>query len=201
MREKNGVQIPESMYEAQEMDQSDEYVTIAVESLEAGDRFYVNDRQSPLEVTHIKWAVADGRYVEEEPTQDGTGTFYPARIVCAEGNGTEYELTVPDSRNSVQINWPSLNHVKDVIFIAIEGKEQFAVSDVSAGEFIEPTIKGFDELEEYDTSSLRAPVANENKCGTCPDCNAPVVEEADMRIICTGCGLWCWKSQWERYKQ
>lgn len=35
--------------------------------------------------------------------------------------------------------------------------------------------------------------------GTCPECSCVLIEQ-NMRVICTGCAVWCPLDTWEAYK-
>ncbi len=169
-----------------EFDYSDEWLCAVGKSLEIGMEVYINLRQTPLEVTDIE-------------TTEGSGPEHPYTVVYLKGNGTEYDLKIPNEPNTPTMDWPSNEGLQWVKRIEpADGGATALVADQSAAEFIEPAVAEQDTLSDALDGLGEETDADGDCLGECPDCGGSVVAD-DGQATCTGCPLWCPRDEWDAY--
>lgn len=181
-----------------------EWVCSIADRLSVGDEVLVNERSRPLTVT-------------DRDIDRGSGPDYPHKHVWLEGNGTEYRLRYSHTKLNIPVlhtrsNWTERELPNGGTKIETDTKSgedvktlkpvdgvAVAVSDVSAAEFIEPTIAESTVAEDYKPPE-RDVESDGDELGECPDCGSAVVED-QSRATCSGCELWCPIDEWEAYHE
>ncbi len=169
-----------------DFDYSDEWLCAVGKSLEVGMEVYINLRQTPLEVV-------------ETGVNTGSGPEYPRTVVYLEGNGTEYDIKIPNEPNTPTIDWPSNDGIRHVRRIEpANGGTTALVAEQTADEYIESTVEEPDTLSGALDGLGEETDAEGDRLGDCPDCGEAVVAD-DGRATCTGCPLWCPRDEWDAY--
>lgn len=176
-----------------------EWLNSIARSLREGDEVRINGRSRAVTVT-------------ERTYQDGIGSSYPHEHVWMEGNGTEYILVVysiddyhPKLYSASEWHWLEYENIEDEIRFETGAaekvrslktdEERAMVADLSASEFIEPTVPEKTWAEDYQPA---AEEASGDVIGGCPDCQGEVVETGE-KATCTECPLWCPADEWRAY--
>ena len=170
----------------------EEFLCRVLRSLSTGDEIRVNERTRPITV------------VETGNLIDGHGSDYPYYEVELEGNGTTYTIRVSDGNRTALLDYPSNTGICFVRDIEVAGSSSVIVSDVSADEFVTPTVETVSAVEQSlrenrPESADRDELAGMDVIGECPECDSAVVDDGERAVCWVGCGEWCWIEEWEAY--
>jgi hypothetical protein len=161
-----------------EMGQSPADCWETVQVLREGDTVLINHRDRPLTI-HDVIQRDDGETVKR---------------VLLTGNETEYSITAAKEPSTPFITWPAAPHGRPVQ--RISAAESTILSTVRAQDTLPQSGLQTNRVDTGAQPPSSYEIALTQIVGSCPICDSLVVAD-QLRVVCQGCGQWCWIEQWE----